>query len=158
MNSLMLYAPTGGYDRHRIINIGTNRWSVEPDVGLTWMGEETGRQASAFVGYTINTENTETHYRSGDEFHADFAIAQHLRDGLVLGMAGYALQQTSADSGPGAAFGAFKGRVIALGPLVGATLRLWKVPVSFAFKYDFEFAAQNRSSGNELWLTAALRF
>ncbi len=158
MDSLMLYAPTGGYDRHRIINISTNRWSVEPAVGLTQMDEETGRQACAFVGYTINTENTETHYRSGDEFHADFVIAQHLRNGLVLGMTGYALQQTTADSGAGVAFGAFKGRVIALGPLVGAAVRLWKVPVSLTFKYDFEFAAQNRLSGNELWLTATFRF
>jgi hypothetical protein len=158
MSSLMFYAPTGGYDRHRIINIGTNRWAVEPDLGVTWMNEETGRHFSAFLGYTINTANTETHYRSGDEFHVDFVTAQHLRNGLVLGMAGYALQQVTPDSGTGDAFGAFEGRVIALGPLVGATVKIGKLPINFCFKYDFEFAARNLSTGNELWLTAAYRF
>src|SRR5665213_738197 len=87
MNSLMFYAPTGDYGRHRIINIGLNRWAVEPDVGMTWMDEETGRQASAFFGYTINTTNEAAHYRSGDEFHADFVLAQHLLNGVVLGLA-----------------------------------------------------------------------
>jgi hypothetical protein len=156
--ALAFYAPTGSYDRQRIINIGTNRWAVEPDVGLTWMDEEHGRHASVFVGYTINSENTASDYRSGQEFHADFAFAQHLPEGFVVGMAGYALQQTTADSGHGAIFGAFRGRVLALGPLVGKTVDLRKVPVAFTAKYDFEFAAQNRSTGNELWLTGALRF
>ncbi|MDO8434814.1 MAG: transporter [Candidatus Binatus sp.] len=155
MHSLMLYAPTGSYERHRIIDLGLNRWSVEPDVGMTWMDEETGRQASAFIGYTINSPNTSTHYWSGDEFHADFLLAQHLPRGITLGMAGYALQQTTADTGSGAEFGPFKGRVIALGPLGGVTVKIWNVAVHISVKYDFEFAAQNRLSGNELWLTAA---
>jgi hypothetical protein len=137
------------YDRQRIINIGTNRWAVEPDTGLTWMDEENGRQASAFAGYTINSENTATHYHSGQEFHADFVVAQHLPKGFVVGMAGYALQQTTADSGRGAIFGRYRGRVLALGPLVGKTVDLWKLSVTFAVKYDFEFAAQNRSTGDD---------
>ena len=77
-SALAFYAPTGSYDRQRIINIGCNRWAVEPDAGLPWMDEEHGREASLFVGYTINTQNTATDYLSGDEFHADFALAQHL--------------------------------------------------------------------------------
>jgi hypothetical protein len=156
--ALAFYAPTGSYDRQRIIDIGTNRWAVEPDTGLTWMDEENGRQASAFAGYTINSENTATHYHSGQEFHADFVLAQHLPKGFVVGMAGYALQQTTADSGRGAIFGLYRGRVLALGPLVGKTVDLWKLSVTFAVKYDFEFAAQNRSTGDELWLTGSLRF
>src|SRR5208282_3944126 len=95
-----------------------------------------------------------THYLSGQEFHADFVLAQHLPHGLVAGVAGYAVQQTTPDSGSGATLGAFKGRVIGLGPLLGVTVPILKVPISFSFKYDFEFAAQNRSTGNELWPAA----
>ncbi len=156
--ALAFYAPTGSYDRERIINIGTNRWAIEPDVGLTWMDNEHGREASVFAGYTINSENTATNYNSGEEFHADFVLAQHLPKGFVVGMTGYALQQTTADSGSGAIFGPFKGRVLALGPLVGKTVDMWKLPVNFTVKYDFEFAAQNRSTGDELWLTGGFRF
>jgi len=158
VTALEFYSPTGSYERQRIVNIGTNRWAVELDAGLTWMDKEHGRQASVFVGYTINRENTATDYRSGDEFHADFVLAQHLPQGWVLGMAGYVLQQTTADSGSGAFLGAFRGRVLGLGPLIGKTVDLWKLPVTFTAKYDVEFAAQNRSTGNELWLTGGLRF
>jgi hypothetical protein len=73
-------------------------------------------------------------------------------------MAGYALQQTTADTGSGASFGPYRGRVLALGPLFGKTLAFWKLPFNFTLKYDFEFAAHNRSSGNERWLTASTRF
>jgi hypothetical protein len=158
VSALMFYAPTGGYDRKRIVDNGLNRWAIEPDVGVTWLDPETGRHASLFIGYTFNAENPSTHYVSGQEFHADFVLAQHLPHGLVAGIAGYAVQQTKGDSGSGATLGAFKGRAIALGPLVGVTVPILKMPVSFSFKYEFEFAAQNRSTGNELWLTAALRF
>jgi hypothetical protein len=157
VGALMFYAPTDSYDRRRIIDIGLNRWAVEPDVGVTWMDAETGRHASLFAGYTINTENPSTHYLCGQEFHADFVLAQHLPHGLVAGMAGYAVQQTTPDSGSGANLGAFKGRVIGVGPLAGITAPIFKTPISFSFKYDFEFAAQNRLTGDELWLTATIQ-
>lgn len=151
------YAPTGQYDATRIISIGLNRWAFEPDVGLTWM-DRGGREASLFVGYTVNTTNPADDYHSGDEFHADFALVQHFAHGFLFGMAGYALQQTTGDSGSGAILGPFKGRVIGLGPLVGQTVTIGEIPINFTFKYDFEFAEQNRSSGNELWFTASIHF
>ena len=46
----------------------------------------------------------------------------------------------------------------AFGPLAGVIVQILKVPISFSFKYEFEIAAQNRSTGNELWLSAVLRF
>jgi hypothetical protein len=151
------YAPTGQYSPTRIISLGLNRWAVEPDVGMTWMDQK-GREASLFVGYTVNTKNSADDYYSGQEFHADFALAQHFPHGFLLGMAGYAFQQTTDDSGSGAVLGPFKGRVIGLGPLVGQNVTIDEVPISFTFKYDIEFAEQNRSSGNELWFTSCVHF
>jgi len=34
--SLLVQAPTGGYDADRLINAGTNRWSAKPAVGMIW--------------------------------------------------------------------------------------------------------------------------
>ena len=106
----------------------------------------------------MNTTNNADGYHSGDEFHTDFAAVQHLRSGFLFGLSGYALQQTTGDGGSGAILGPFKGRVIALGPIIGRTIALAKLRINVTAKYDIEFAEQNRSSGNELWLTAALRF
>ncbi len=158
LQTMTVYAPTGSYDPNRIANTGLNRWAIEPDLGLTWLDEETGQHASLFLGYTVNSDNTATHYHSGQEFHADFALAQHLPHGLVLGASGYALQQTTADSGTGAVFGPRIGRVLALGPLVGETFHLASLPITLTAKYDFEFATANSFTGNELWLSAALQF
>jgi hypothetical protein len=152
-----VYAPTGQYSPTRIISIGLNRWAFEPDVGVTWM-DHGGREASLFTGYTINTKNPADGYYSGQEFHADFALVQHLAHRFLFGISGYALQQTTADSGSSALLGPFKGRVIALGPIVGKTINAAEIPVNFVLKYDVEFAEQNRSSGNELWFTASVLF
>jgi hypothetical protein len=157
-SALFLYAPTGGYDKDRIINTGMNRWAIEPDASVTWLDEKSGLEASTMLGYTINSENSSTHYRSGDEFHADFVLAERFASGSILGAAGYALQQTTADSGSGAAMGAFKSRVLALGPMIGQTIPIGEMPITFTFKYEFEFAAQNYATGNELWFSAAIRF
>src|SRR5579885_23111 len=152
--SFAFYAPTGNYDPNSIISIGLNRWAFEPDIGLTWM-DEGGHEISLFTGYTINTTNPADHYSSGDEFHADFAFVQHFSNGFMFGTAGYAFQQTTADSGPSAVLGSYEGRVIGLGPIGGYTVRLTKwLAVDLYCKYDFEFAAQNRVSGNELWFNA----
>jgi hypothetical protein len=157
MSALTFYAPTGSYVPKRIINTGLNRWAIEPDVGLTWL-DHAGHEASLYLGYTVNTRNPTDDYYSGQEFHADFAIAQYFANGFLFGMAGYAFQQTTADRGSGAILGPFKGRVIGLGPLVGQTVAIREMPIHFTFKYDFEFAEQNRSFGDELWLTAAISF
>ncbi len=85
----------------------------------TWMEPETGRHCRSSPATRSTPENTATHYHSGQEFHADFVAAQHLPMGFIFGAAGYALQQTTADSGSGAIFGPYEGRVLALGPLVG---------------------------------------
>jgi hypothetical protein len=157
MSALTFYAPTGSYVPKRIINTGLNRWAIEPDLGLTWL-DHAGREASLYLGYTVNTRNPADDYYSGQEFHADFAIAQYFANGFLFGMAGYAFQQTTADRGSGAILGPFKGRVIGLGPLVGQTVAIREMPIHFTFKYDFEFAEQNRSFGDELWLTAGVSF
>ncbi|MDA1373065.1 MAG: transporter [Proteobacteria bacterium] len=34
--SLQVQAPTGDYDADKLINIGTNRWSVKPAIGAIW--------------------------------------------------------------------------------------------------------------------------
>ncbi len=52
--------------------------------------------------------------------------------------------------------GSFRGRVIALGPIIGYDLLLAeRCPIELTMKYEMEFAEQNRSSGNTLWFNAA---
>lgn len=34
--SLLIQAPTGEYERDKVINVGTNRWSMKPAIGVIW--------------------------------------------------------------------------------------------------------------------------
>jgi len=54
--SLQVTAPLGQYDRDKLLNIGTNRWSVKPEVGVS---KALGRfTLEAVPGATFFTENT----------------------------------------------------------------------------------------------------
>jgi hypothetical protein len=56
-SSLTVRAPTGQYDPTRLINIGTNRWSIKPEIGVV---QVMGKWAvDAYVGVWFFTENSD---------------------------------------------------------------------------------------------------
>ncbi|MEO1689137.1 MAG: transporter, partial [Pseudomonadota bacterium] len=66
-------APTGGYDIDRFVNLGRNYWSFDTAVAATWFDPAAGREISVQPGLMLNTRNDATDYRTGAEFHVDFA-------------------------------------------------------------------------------------
>jgi hypothetical protein len=55
--SLQVSAPWGQYDDERLINIGTNRWFVKPEIGVSKaVGAWTFEGAAAVTLYTTNTD------------------------------------------------------------------------------------------------------
>jgi hypothetical protein len=62
--SLWVTAPTGQYDSDRLINIGTNRWSFKPEVGVSKaLGRWTLEAAAGVTFYTDNDEFLGTNVR-----------------------------------------------------------------------------------------------
>jgi len=63
--SLWVTAPTGKYDSMRLINIGTNRWSFKPEVGISQaFGQLTLEAAAGVTFFTDNDEFLGTNARS----------------------------------------------------------------------------------------------
>jgi len=152
-----VYAPTGDYDPHRPVNVGRNHWAAEPMVGLTYLNEAFGLEVSGAAGLTLNQKNPATDYKSGNEFHLDLAAIQHVSEKLYGGVAAYAYQQLTADSGSGAT-SAYKGRVFAVGPIVGGVIPLGAKQQLFVnARYYIESGAQNRLEGSTFFLTATLK-
>jgi hypothetical protein len=152
----VVYLPTGGYSVEELASLGRNRWALEEDFGYTWLDPETGGELSLLLGYTVPFSNHTTDYESGHELHLDFALAQHYRNGSVLGLVGYWLQQTTPDSGSGAMLGPFRGRTAGLGPLFSWN-GSWKgQPITFTTKYYWDLKAENRVKGESLWFNFGL--
>ena len=156
---LNVYMPTGEYHEDDALNAGRNYWAIEPNAAFTYLNEQNGREFSALAGWTFNDENPATHYDTGDELHLEWAAIQHLSQYFYVGLAGYAYQQTSGDSGRGAQLGAFKGQVLAAGPVVGATIPLdASHNLVLNARYYDEFDAENRLEGDALFMTAIINF
>jgi hypothetical protein len=74
-----------------------------------------------------------------------FATARPRNDG--------GFNQVTGDSGSGAILGDFKSRVAGIGPQVGYFLKSGTRTYYLNARANFEFAAQNRPEGWNLWLT-----
>jgi len=56
--SVQVTAPLGQYDSDKLVNIGTNRWSIKPELGLSkeWWGTLTTELAGGVVFFTDNDD------------------------------------------------------------------------------------------------------
>ena len=153
-----VYMPTGNFDVGALAYTGLGYWTVEPAVGLTYLDTEKGRQISLFAALDFNSQNPQTDYKSGDEFHLDFLLAQHLGEKFAVGLAGYYYDQITDDSGPGARLGGYQGQAVALGPALQYATKYRGHDLSAEIKYYREFSVRNRFEGNSYWFNLSYAF
>jgi hypothetical protein len=152
--------PTGDFDPSRASNPGAGKFfTFRPAVQYSYIGD--GWDAAGRVAYSINTRNTDTHYRTGNYMNVDAALMKWVDDEWHFGLTGYAVAQTTRDStsitiDPSTPTGAReaptlgqKGHVLGLGPelayIKGAGEYLAEIRVIK------EFAADNRPQGIAFW-------
>ncbi len=145
-----IYAPTGGYDVDEVVNLGLNHWGFDTTIAVTYLNQDTGTEFSVAPGILVNTENEDTEYRTGMEFHLDFVANQFLAETFALGIRGYYYRQFTGDSGSGALLGDFEGESVAIGPgfvwfpkFAGgklAVLGKWMRDLSSTNRFESDFA------------------
>lgn len=160
VNNSMVYLtgdiPVGDYDPDRLANLGIGHGAVDAGYGYTYFDPGTGREASITAGMTYNLENPDTNYRNGIDGHIDIGISQFLSDKWQVGAVGYLYHQLTPDSGDGATLGGFESRVAGVGPQVGYFFPAGRMQGYLNLKGYYEFAAQNRPEGWNVWLSLAL--
>ncbi len=148
--------PSGTYVAGQLSNVSLNRPAVDVFGALTWLDPAIGWDLSAALGVTFNQTNTATDYKTGDEFHLEWAATKYITKEFTIGLVGYYYQQITPDSGTGARLGAFEGRVIALGGSIGYTFEAGKLPISTRIKVFREFDAVNRPEGTAGYFTVSV--
>jgi len=137
-------APTGEYNKNDMANLGRNYWNMEPLFALTYE-QPVGINADIKVMYDFNSINKDTNYRSGQEFHADYAIGWGFSKQFVAGIGGYVYQQTTDDTQSGNTILGNRGRALAIGPSVKYNSgKGWFITA----KYSKEFDVRNRPEGS----------
>jgi hypothetical protein len=158
-----IYMPTGRYDLDDLSKLSRNYWTFEPIVAFTYMSDF-GLEVSSKFMYDFNTNNPDTDYRSGQEFHFDYTVGYKI-DNWELGAGGYYYKQITDDKVNGETVKTimngslpvdpgFKGQVFAVGPEIKYDYK----NMSFILKYLFETAVENRTQGNDLWFKFVYAF
>lgn len=159
---LGIYAPTGDYETNRLANVGKNYWTFEPTMSASWFSSKMGLEATAFAGLDFSTRNDKTDYQSGDVFHLDATVAEHLPLGKLgavgVGANGFYYQQITGDSGSGAALGDFEGHTIGVGPVVSFIGKLGKTDIVAEVKWLPELDVSRRVKGDIVWAKLGLAF
>jgi hypothetical protein len=154
----LVIAPTGKYDVSESVNIGRNYWSFDTVVAATWFNAETGTEISVIPGLMINTENPDTDYRTGTEFHVDAVVNQFLSETFAVGVVGYAYKQIEGDSGSGAILGDFKGESYGLGPALSWVPEFGDGNLAITGGWLHDLHATNRLEADYGSLTIAVSF
>jgi hypothetical protein len=154
----MVFAPTGAYSTSNMANVGRNYWGFDTSCAATWLSSKTGTEISVMPGIMFNTENTDSHYKTGNEFHVDYMMNQFLAKNFALGAQGYYYKQVTGDSGSGAILGDFKGESYGFGPAL-----LWqpgfdKGKLTVIGKWIFDSHRENRMKGDYGQLLISRKF
>jgi len=140
-----------------LANLGIGHSAIDAGGGYTYFNPQTGHEFSATAGFTYNFINQSTQYQNGIDVHLDWGASQFLTKQLQVGLVGYIYNQLTDDSGSGDRVGAFRSRVVGIGPQFG-----YVVPLSKEYQGYFnvkgykEFDGLHRADGWNLWLTFAV--
>lgn len=159
---LGIYAPTGKFEEGQLANPGRNYWTFEPSFSVSWLSTKIGTEATLFTGFDINTENSDTNYRSGTSFHLDGTLAQHLPIGdhgiVGVGANAFYYEQITGDSGSGATLGDFKGRTAGVGPVISYVTKINGNDVAAELKWLPELSVNRRLKGDTIWFKVGISF
>ena len=150
------FVPVGNYRYGALANIANHRWAADVTGSFTWFDPKIGLDLSLAVGATFSQENAATQYKTGDEFHLEWAVTQYLSKEFSIGAVGYFYRQFTPDSGAGAVFGQFMGQVAAVGGTLGYNFKVGNYPVAARVKVYSEFAVRNRLEGTGGFFTLSM--
>jgi hypothetical protein len=156
-----VWVPSGDYQQGNLAMTGLGYWTFEPMVGAGWLSTKYGTEVSFLNAVDFNTENTTADYQSGDIYHIEGTVAQHLP--LFGGFAGagctaFYMKQLTGDSGSGAKLGSFEFESYGVGATVSYVHPIGKSTLVVDGSWLPQTQVENTVKGQFFWLKAAIAF
>ncbi|MGK6315734.1 SphA family protein [Neorhizobium sp. DT-125] len=157
---LTITAPTGRWQEGQLAFVGLNYWTFTPTIGITRLIPEHGLDLSAKLGVDINTRNPDTDNYSGATAHLDLAMTKSVTENWQVGaIAGFLYQFEDDDSAfANARDDGFKGRSVAIGPLVKYKAKVGTTEIDLSLSWAHELAVENRMKGDAFFFTVSGKF
>jgi hypothetical protein len=110
--------PVGDYDPMRLPNIGLGHGAIDVGGAYTYFNQATGNEISGVAGFTYNLKNPDTPVPERHRSPLHWGASHFLTKQLFVGIAGYAYQQITDDSGQNPILGGFRSRIFGVGPQI----------------------------------------
>jgi hypothetical protein len=147
VGSYTIYVPTGKFEPKRV-SVGRGFWTHQFSAGgAIYFDRERSRRFSALASYDINGFKRGIHIKRGNTFQIQGGAGARIVGPIEAGIAGFALWQTTDNSGlelPPIVRDA-RTRAFGLGPEFGATVP--SIRMRFDVRAEWEFGVRSRQEG-----------
>ena len=156
--SFTFWAPTGSYEKGRLVNLSQNTWTFIPGVAYTKLLPEANIELTGIWQMEFDTEDPATRYQNGILSDLEALAIKRFKNGLGIGFVESWIQQVNDDEGAPAALNGFLGRAFGIGPIVTYSTKLGTSHLDFSARWIHDFDVSNRVAGNAFNFSASLKF
>jgi hypothetical protein len=153
------WAPTGSFEKGRLVNLGLNNWTFIPGVAYTKILPQLNIELSGIWDMEFYTENPDTGYQNGILSDLEVLAVKRFKNGFGIGFVESWIQQVTDDGGSApAVLNGFTGHTFGIGPIVTYSTKIGKSHLDFNARWIHDFDVSKRVEGDGFNFTASLKF
>ena len=156
--SFTFWAPTGSFEKGRLVNLSQNTWTFIPGVAYTKILPEDNIELTGIWQMEFDTEDHATHYQNGILSDLEVLAIKRFKNGLGIGFVESWIQQVNDDAGAPAALNGFAGRAFGIGPIATYSTKVGKSHLDLSARWVHDFGVSNRVEGDAFNFSASLKF
>ena len=156
--SFTFWAPTGSFEKGRLVNLSQNTWTFIPGVAYTKILPEDNIELTGIWQMEFDTEDHATHYQNGILSDLEVLGIKRFKNGLGIGFVESWIQQVNDDAGAPAALNGFAGRAFGIGPIATYSTKVGKSHLDLSARWIHDFGVSRRVEGNGFNFSASLKF
>jgi hypothetical protein len=156
--SFSFWAPTGDYQKGRLVNLSNNTWTFIPGIAYTKIIPQGNIELSGIWQMNFDTEDAATHYQNGILSDLEVLAIKRFKCGFGIGFIESWIQQLNDDKGIPATLNGFVGRAFGIGPIATYSTKIGKSHLDFSARWIHEFDNSKRVEGDVYSFSASLKF